>query len=138
MSTPFEVVYDVFLSQISDIDLLMNDADNELKYRYLLNSIPRFNQCKFDLSKRTNLEFTESLGDIELLILGNLMVVEYLNPKIVSLKNLQQIMNSRDFSMTSQASHLKQLSDVRNTWKIECDKLMTDYSYNKSDLSRLK
>lgn len=115
-----------------------NDADDGLKYRYLLNSIPRFRKCKLDLSKRDGLSFEERLGDEDILILGTLMVVEYLNPLIISIENLKQFMSTKDFSMTSQAAHLKQLLDIRDTKRKEAEKLILDYTYNNGNLGNLK
>ncbi|OZB98025.1 hypothetical protein [Paenibacillus sp. XY044] len=138
MGTQFDEIYDVFLSQISDSIFMENDADDGLKYRYLLNSIPRFRKCKLDLSKRDGLSFEERLGDEDILILGTLMVVEYLNPLIISIENLKQFMSTKDFSMTSQAAHLKQLLDIRDTKRKEAEKLILDYTYNNGNLGNLK
>lgn len=138
MGTQFDEIYDVFLSQISDSIFMENDADDSLKYRYLLNSIPRFRKCKLDLSKRDGLSFVERLGDEDILILGTLMVVEYLNPLIISIENIKQFMSTKDFSMTSQAAHLKQLLDIRDTKRKEAEKLILDYTYNNGNLGNLK
>ncbi|MWV44967.1 hypothetical protein GRF59_15195 [Paenibacillus sp. HJL G12] len=138
MGTQFEDIYDVFLSQISDSIFLEKDSDDNLKYRYLLNSIPRFKKCRQDLSKRDSESFDEALNDEDILILGTLMVVEYLNPLIISIENLKQFMSSKDFSMTSQAAHLKQLSDIREIKRKEADKLILDYTYNNGNLGNLK
>lgn len=138
MATNFEEVYDVFLSQINDAKFINTDADNLLKYRYLLNSIARFPKCMIDLKKRSETSFVEELTDQDILILGNLMVVEYLSPKIISLKNLEQTMSTKDFSMTSQAAHLKQLSDIKKDKQSEMNKLMIDYTYLNSDLRKLR
>jgi len=138
LATNFEEVYDVFLSQINDAKFINTDADNLLKYRYLLNSIARFPKCMIDLKKRSETSFVEELTDQDILILGNLMVVEYLSPKIISLKNLEQTMSTKDFSMTSQAAHLKQLSDIKKDKQSEMNKLMIDYTYLNSDLRKLR
>ncbi|WP_211749690.1 hypothetical protein [Paenibacillus sp. Marseille-Q4541] len=138
MSTTFDEIYDVFLSQISDPIFMERDQDNSLKYRYLLNSIPRFKKCKKDLQLRTETSFIEKLSDEEQLILGSLMVVEYLNPLITSIRNIEQFMSTKDFSMTSQAAHLKQLLDMKENKKLDVNKLILDYTYNNGDLGLLK
>lgn len=114
------------------------DEDNLLKYRYLLNSIARFPKCMVNLKKRSETSFDEELTDQDILILSNLMVIEYLSPKIISLKNLEQTMSTKDFSMTSQAAHLKQLSDIKKDKQNEVNKLLIDYTYLNSDLSKLR
>ncbi|QWU13397.1 hypothetical protein SAMN04487895_10363 [Paenibacillus sophorae] len=138
MATNFEEVYDAFLSQINDAKFMNTDEDNLLKYRYLLNSIARFPKCMVNLKKRSETSFDEELTDQDILILSNLMVIEYLSPKIISLKNLEQTMSTKDFSMTSQAAHLKQLSDIKKDKQNEVNKLLIDYTYLNSDLSKLR
>ncbi|WP_405168522.1 hypothetical protein [Paenibacillus sp. FSL H3-0286] len=138
MATNFEEVYDAFLSQINDAKFITIDEDNSLKYRYLLNSIARFPKCKIDLKKRSETGFDEDLTDQDILILSNLMVIEYLSPKIISLKNLEQTMSTKDFSMTSQAAHLKQLSDIKKDKQNEVSNLIIDYTYLNSDLRKLR
>lgn len=138
MSTSFNEVYDVFLSQINDIVFISNDTDDELKLRYLKNSIPRFAKCKADLTDRTDLQFNSDLTDEEVLILGTLMVIEYLKPQIATLENLKQSVGSRDFSMTSQANHLNSLIRLKRDILRDINKLIIDYSYNNAKLGELR
>jgi hypothetical protein len=138
LPTLFEEVYDAFLSQIEDSRFIEIDEDNSLKKRYLINSIARFHRCKLDIKKRTDTYFEEELTDQDILILATLMVVEYLSPKILSLKNLEQTMSTKDFSMTSQAAHLRQLSDLKKDRQSEVNKLLVEYTYLNSDLSKLR
>ena len=99
MPTPFTDVYDVFFSQISDPILMANDTDDSLKFRCLMNAIPRFPKCKKDLSQRTETGFVDDLSDEEKLILGVLMVPEYFKPQISSLENIKQSMSNKDFNL---------------------------------------
>jgi hypothetical protein len=116
------------------------DANDELKKRYLLNAIPKFgNRCKQDLSDRddANNYFNIKLTDMEKLILANLMLIEYLTPMIISLENIKQFVSSRDFQMTSQAAHLKQLQAIKEDKQREVNRLIVTYTYDNS-LSDLK
>jgi K+-transporting ATPase c subunit len=108
--------------------------------RYLKNSIPRFKRCKQNLSERDDIigQFNMALSDEEILILGTQMVVEYLNPKVSSLDLIKRSMSNRDFQMTSQAAHLKQIMDLRKMKQEDVQQLIRDYTYNNSDLSGLK
>lgn len=136
--TLFEEVYDVFLSHISDHIFMNNDEDDEMKFRYLRNSVVRFSKCKKDLSKRTNDSFLDTLTDEEIQILGVCMVIEYLNPQIISLNNIKQALGSKDFSISSQANFLDALISLRENKKIEFNKLMLDYTYNNGNIGKLK
>lgn len=128
----------MFLSQIDDIEFIESDMDNQLKFRYLLNGISKFDKCKSNLKERNSIEFLTELSDQEIMILGKLMVIEYLSPKIISYKNLEQMMSTRDFSMTSQAAHLKQLMDVKREINSEVENLIIRYTYNNMKLRKLR
>ncbi|PIH59681.1 hypothetical protein CS562_07005 [Paenibacillus sp. LK1] len=128
----------MFLSQINDFEFIESDMDNQLKFRYLLNSITKFDKCKSNLKERNSIEFLSELSDQEIMILGKFMVIEYLSPKIISYKNLEQMMSTRDFSMTSQAAHLKQLMDIKRETNSEVENLVIRYTYNNMKLSKLR
>lgn len=144
METPttYDDIFDVFLSQISDstfINIPTVDL-TDLMQRYLQNAIPKFRRCKQDLTNRDdiNATFNITLTDEEQLILGYLMVIEYLSPRIYSIELIKQSMSNRDFTITSQANHLKQLQELKNNKQREVSKLIVDYTYNNNDLSGLK
>lgn len=138
MATRFEEIYDIFLSQINDPVFIENDEDDQLKYRYLLNSIPRFSKCKKDLSDRDEEKFNIELSDEEKLILGTLMVIEYLNPQIMSLKHTQQFLNSKDFKLSSQSNHLDKMLTLQAQKRREVNKLIIDYTYNNAKMDELR
>lgn len=137
--TPFTEVYDVFKSQFSDPIFNSLTYSNDLMKRYLFNAIPKFRRSKQNLRDRndTTEVFNVTLTDEELLILGVLMVAEYLNPQIISLELVKQTMSTRDFIISSQAAHLKQLMDLRRMKQEEADRLIVAYTYNNADLSEL-
>lgn len=126
------------MSQINDTTLLDNDEDDSLKYRYLRNSIPKFHKCKKNLSARNEIEFEDYLSETEIMILGNLMVVEYYNPQINNLSLLKQSMSNKDFVMTSQANHLAELRKLKAEKMSEVNKLIVDYTYNNGDIGALR
>lgn len=130
--TTYEEVFDVFLSQITDANFITVDEDDALKIRYLHNSIPKFYCSRSDLNNRNedDKHFNVILSAFEKQILGQLMHVEYLSPQISNISNLQQALGNKDFSMTSQANHLKELKELRNDVMKEVRGLMRDYTYN--------
>jgi hypothetical protein len=138
LATSFEKIYDCFWSQISDPVLLKKDTDDALVFRFLQNSIPKFKRCQKDLSRRNESEFEEDLSDEEILILGTLMVIEYLNPQIITLENIKHAMGSRDFNLSSQATFLQSLISLRDMKKSEVNKLIIDYTYNNGNLKDLR
>jgi hypothetical protein len=112
----------------------------ELEKVYLINSIPKFRRCLQDLDDRDdeNLIFNIDLTIDEMQILGNLMVVEYLSSQIISIKNIEQSMSNGDFRLTSQAEHLGRLLQLRKDRQSELSKMIVDYTYSFSDLTKLR
>lgn len=143
MATRIEEIFLDFLSSVDDYSLTLNNRDEESLYDELLGyyryARRKFSKCKKDLS--TNYL---SYGDIplgeEMLINANLdyqeydiivslMLVAYLRPIINSNKVLKQALTDKDFSLTSQANHLNQLTIWYRRLLTEADRAMTKYTY---------
>lgn len=133
MATPFEDIYDFFLSKVTDFSFA-NFTDDELKdelEQYLRSaSVKFFSAGDIRLQKDfTFKEFTNDLTDLEKEILASLMIVEYLNPKIIATENMKQFLASKEYKIYSQANHLSKMIELRNQVKAEVNHLMTLYSY---------
>jgi len=140
MATPYKDVFASFLGKISDpylADMTDNDIDAQL-LKYLNSSIPKFRKCKQDLSLKDESGFTETLTGEEIEILANLMVVEWLRPHVNNLELLKQALTPKDFKLTSQANHLKELQTLRRDTQAEISRLLVDYSYNNNSLDDLQ
>lgn len=140
MATPYKDIFVSFLGKISDPYLAdMTDDDfDALLLKYLNSSIPKFRKCKQDLSLKDESGFTETLTDEEIEILANLMVVEWLRPHVNNLELLKQALTPKDFKLTSQANHLKELQTLRRDTQAEISRLLVDYSYNNNSLDDLQ
>ena len=140
MATPYVNINTSFLSKISDPYLLsMTDQElEELLLKLLNNSIPKFRKCKTDLSERDTDGFLEDLKPVEIEILANLMVQEWLRPQVNNLEIIRQSLGTRDFNMFSQANHLKELQNLRKETQIEIDKMLVDYTYQFNKLDDLQ
>lgn len=131
MATLYTEIYGSFLSKISDysfINLTEGEIESQL-FDYLRSSIPKFRNCKVDLSNRTEFEFIEQLSDEEIEILSSLMVVEFLKPKIVSSDLYKQVMTDKEYRFYSQANHLEQLQNTYKLFKKEASDLMKAYGF---------
>jgi hypothetical protein len=133
MATPFEDVYSFFLSKVTDFSFA-NFTDDELEDE--LDQFLRSASSKFfsagDVRLQKDLtvkEFANDLTDLEKEILASLMVVEYLNPKIIATENMKQFLASKEYKIYSQANHLSKMIELRNQVKSEVNHLMTLYSY---------
>ena len=142
MATPFSSVYSRFLPKISDftlVKLTQDELEDNLE-TYLLSAIVNFRRCKKNLSDRDEVlkEFKQTLTDAEQEILSQLMVVEYLTPKLVTADLLQQTMSSRDFNIYSQANHIRELKELRKEMRREVDRMLNYYSYDNNSLDDMK
>jgi hypothetical protein len=141
-NTVYTEIYTIFQSQMNDPVFNALTFREDLSKQYLINSIPKFRRSLQNLDDRDdtatiptfNIQLTEDVKQI----LGNLMLVEYMSSHIVSLDLLKQAMTSKDFGLTSQANHLEKLLLLRNDRKKDISKMIVDYCYSFSDLTKLK
>ena len=73
--------------------------------------------------------FNQDLGDEAEEIVASLMVIEWLKPQTYNLEILKQSMGNKDFSLTSQANHLKALSELYKITRKEINQTMGLLSY---------
>lgn len=137
MATSYENIYSRFLPKITDYSFLnLSDAEVEDHLEtFLKSSIIKFRYCD-KLSERDELikQFTEDLTDEEIEILSILMCVEYLTPKLLTDDLLKQKLNSKDYSLYSQANHVKEIRGLRDVFQQEANNLMILYTFSKSKM----
>ena len=132
--TPFETIYDRFLSKITDdmyLELTLEDTMKDLQ-AILLNSIPKFQFPRFPLYNYTPairpLETETEEPDVirqpyynclltmeEVDILAELMLIEWLGRQIASVENTRMKYSGSDFKFTSQANHLDKLLKLQDS-----------------------
>lgn len=135
MSTPYSNVFSVFTSKIQD-DMYSNLTQSEAEadmIDLLNNAIPNFEYPKIDIRNKDDerQEFAEDLSLDEVNILGNLMLLEWIERQIYNVNLLKQSISSKDFKITSQASHLNSLENLQEKTRIKVDRLKRRYSYRK-------
>ncbi len=134
--TPYDEVYDLFLSKTDDYEIMKElkediDLGKEMLFDFLRSSIPKFTYSTKDLSDRDELllQFNIDLSEMEKEILATLMVVEYLSPKILRSDLLENSLGSKDFKTFSPANQIKEIRELRQTFKDEANSLMVEYYY---------
>lgn len=136
--TPYYNVYKRFLRKITDYGLaeLSNENMEDIMNGYLDSAISLFVKCKKDLSDRDDEKqtFNEDLTDAEQEIIAKLLVVEWIEPQINSIMNLQPILNDHDFETYSQANFLKVKLELKTDLKSELDNLIVNYTYDNGDI----
>ena len=71
--------------------------------------------------------FNSVLTPEEINILARLMYIEWLNRQILNTDVVRQKYSSKDFSLTSQASHLKTLLSAKASYESKCKSLQRLY-----------
>lgn len=137
MGTPFQNIYNLFLSQIKDYELAQlaitdKEALKENLQLWLMSSLLYFQICKKDLEDYdlTLAEFNEELSIIEQTILAKYMTLSYINTYLIREENLAQALNSKDYRMYSPANQLKALELISERIRRENSTLQSQYSWN--------
>ena len=132
MGTPFQTVFDAFLSKINDPDLIeLEDFELEYDMKGLLNSaLPYFLFPKMDLTIDPDSESFESdLGSEEVNLIAVLMKREWFTRCINDTNVTVQKWAESDFEFKSQASHLNALSKTKcQMADVEVQTLLSNYS----------
>jgi len=142
-TTPFSVIYDSFLSKITD-DMYMELTKDET-YRMLedllISAIPKFefpriNLFDYEVGKEEDIEITNEeethtekqyivgyfnniLSLEEINILSTYMIVEWLGQQLASIENVRMKFSGTDFKFTSQANHMQKLLVIKKDYERE-------------------
>jgi NifU-like protein involved in Fe-S cluster formation len=137
MATPYSKVYDKFLSKIKDLDLVNLDQEiaEKTMQGYMETSCDNFIGCNKDLEDRDDeiSEFNVDLTGYEINVIATGMLYEWVEPYINNIMMLKQYLSSSDFKTYSQANHLKELQQLRDTHEERMERLMLRYSYSFGD-----
>ena len=131
--TSYGEIYEIFSQKITDYKLLeLSDNDvREMLHGWMISAIAKFKRCKTDLSDRNDelYRFNSDLLDIEKEILAELMVGEWLAPQLNSVLFTSQFYGGKEEKFFSQSNHLNTLTELKETNRINCLRLMRDYGY---------
>lgn len=133
MGTPYQKVYNSFLSKIKDYSFgELSDIVMEYDMHALLeSSIPYFLCPDTNIFERDNDlgEFANELSSEEINILGTLMKREWFKRGIADTDITQQKFGESDFEFKSQANHLNALCNAEvSVIDKEVKKLLSNYS----------
>ncbi|EPY2277962.1 hypothetical protein ACXAT3_002714 [Clostridium sporogenes] len=135
MATSFQRIYDKFLAQIDDTDLLKleNEEIESFLFNYLENSIVDFKKCKKDLIKNLNKEkqqFEIELDLEEIYILSLGMVLHWLQPQVQRLQLIRQSLGDRDFKLSSNWQTLDKLNNLEEKTRKNLKNYIISYTFN--------
>ena len=135
ISTPFSIVYDRFLSKVTDdmyLELTKEETEvllNEL----LINAIHWFEFPRIDLNNKTSTGFISTLNEEEINILATYMIVEWLGQQLASIEVTRMKYSGSDFKFTSQANHMHKLKDLQKEYERKGFHLQRLYKRRKAD-----
>lgn len=130
--TSYDKVFKAFSKRITDLKIL--DFTDQEVYDFTLelmdSAIPKFMMCKSDLSDRDDGlgQFNVDLLPIEIEILANIMVSEWLEPQINTTELIAQFFGSKDEKFFSSANQIETLKARQHEVEIKAPKLMNEYN----------
>ena len=159
--TPFSLVYDSFLSKITDdMFLELNELDTyRMLEELLLSAIQKFefprknlnDYSLFEIKDQENyqgqesnniltqaiiyqgVKFNTELTQQECNILAIYMVVEWLSQQLASIENTRMKYSGSDFSFTSQANHMQKILQMKKDYQREGFHMQRLYKRRKPD-----
>lgn len=146
-SISYDVFTEAFLAKIAEFDLIELDEDiaTNLLDGYMRRAIAAFkNICKYPIAEGLDgdtrtISIDVSDDDVDELaeIISDGMVVQWLKPYLNQQENLQNVLNTRDFSAYSPATLLQQVRQTYEKAQKDFVQGIREYSYNHGDLTKL-
>lgn len=146
MSVSYDVFAGAFLSKITEYNFIqLDDFDrNFIIDEYMKRSIAGFNNvCKYDLSSYDDIirelyvDIPQSELDEIVDIVSEGMLVQWMKPYVYRQENLENVLNTKDFTTYSPAELLLRISNAYAKVQKDYTNMIREYSYNHGDLSDL-
>lgn len=134
MATPYEKLYENLLSKFRsyEIPLMTVEEVKDYLHDFLIPAISKFHVCRKDLNDRDDIiqRFNVELSDVEIEILSNYMLIEYIDSEYVRTPSLLKIqLPSNDFKVYSPANFLDKLIAMHKTYVTENETLLSRYAW---------
>ena len=134
MPTPYEKIYENLLPKFRDYDIPIMSIDEVKDYLhdYLVPAIAKFHVCRKDLNDRNDIleRFNCELSDVEIEILSNYALLEYIDSTYIRVPTLLKVnLSSTDFNSFSPANFLDKLMAMHKTYLTENETLLSRYAW---------
>lgn len=146
MRMSYDTFTEAFLEKITEYDfaILDNEISTNLVDGYMKRACAQFNRiCKYDLSARDDVTRTfksnipdEDIDEI-IDIISEGMIVQWLKPYTYKSENLENVLNTKDYTTYSPAELLLRVTNAYKMAQRDFRNMRVDYSYNHGDLSSL-
>ena len=134
MATSYEKLYENLLPKFRsyEIPLMSTEDVKDYLHDFLIPAISRFHVCRKDLSDRNDIlqRFNVDLSDIEIEILSNYLLIEYIDSEYIRTPSLLKVqLPSSDFKVFSPANFLEKLMNMHKTYVVENETLLSRYAW---------
>lgn len=134
MATPYEKLYENLLPKFRSYEIPLMSAEQVKDYLhdFLIPAISRFHVCRKDLTDRNDIlqRFNVDLSDIEIEILSNYLLIEYIDSEYIRTPSLLKThLPSSDFKVFSPANFLEKLMAMHKTYVSENETLLSRYAW---------
>ena len=134
MTTPYEKLYENLLPKFRsyEIPLMSTEEVKDYLHDFLIPAISRFHVCRKDLGDRNDIlqRFNVELSDIEIEILSNYLLIEYIDSEYIRVPSLLKIsLPSSDFKAFSKANMIEKLMSMRTRYLTENETLLSRYAW---------
>lgn len=146
MSISYDTFVGAFLGKVTEYNFIQMDPydRNRAVDGYMKRACAEFNKvCKYDLSDRDDVtrEFAADIPEEDLDeivdIVSEGMLVQWMKPYFYNAENLQNVLNTSDFSAFSPAELLYRITTAYQEVKRDFKNMIKEYSYSHGDLSSL-
>lgn len=147
MTVSYDVFIEAFLLKVTEYKFcrLPEHSRQDIVDSYLKRSCARFSEvCERGISNGDDENRTFDLGDIPdselediIDIVSEGMLVQWMKPYVYAEENLQNMLNTADFSSYSPAELLHRIKETYVMCKKDFTKMIRDYSYRYGDLTDL-
>lgn len=143
MATSYEKIYENLLPKFRsyEIPLMSTEEVKDFLHDFLIPAISRFHVCRKDLNDRDDIvqRFNVDLTDIEIEILSNYLLMEYMDSEYIRTPSLLKVqLPSSDFKVFSPANFLDKLMAMHKTYKSENETLLSRYAWMGAKESGIK
>lgn len=134
MATSYEKIYENLLPKFRsyEIPLMSTEEVKDCLHDFLIPAISRFHVCRKNLDNRDDIlqRFNVELSDIEIEILSNYMLIEYIDSEYVRTPSLLKVqLPSNDFKFYSPANFLDKLTAMHKNYVSENETLLSRYAW---------
>lgn len=146
MGVPYDVFSKAFLDKVREYNFPITDYErNGMVDSFMKKAIAQFKKiCKYDLTTTADdvvraFDVDVEENDLDELadIISEGMLVQWMKPYVYAGENLENVLNTRDFTEYSPANLLYRIKESYNQAKRDYTNMMREYSYNHGDLTDL-